>query len=76
MADTEVCWNCKKPTMKLAPKLGRGWYRCSNCGATHFPNPITLGESTLVIEKVKGSSHLTESRPRKRRQPKTPAHAK
>jgi len=67
------CWNCQKPTMKPAPKLGRDWYRCSNCQATHFPNPVTLGVETVVIEKDPDNPRLTRYRPRQRRLPKTPA---
>lgn len=28
------CWCCQKNAMKEAPELGRGWFKCQECGAT------------------------------------------
>jgi hypothetical protein len=41
--------------------------------ATHFPNPVTLGVETLVVDKEESTSRSKKYRPRKRRLPKTSA---
>ena len=28
------CWNCGKNEMCPSEDLGKGWFKCSNCGAT------------------------------------------
>ena len=33
------CWFCGKETMKEAPDLGSGWFRCGECGATWIKMP-------------------------------------
>ncbi len=33
------CPFCGKQTLKPFNQVGHGWQKCSNCGATHLPNP-------------------------------------
>jgi len=37
------CWFCFTRLMERAPDLGWGWYKCSNCGATHVDIPTPIG---------------------------------
>ena len=69
------CWNCGQPSMIPDDTIGRGWLSCTRCGATHLPNPTTLGEATLVVDKEESSTYTTVYRLRKRRLPKTSAKA-
>ena len=64
------CWNCGKDTMEPFDQAGHGWLKCSSCGATHMPNPTTLGAETLFAEKVAKGERETKYRPGKERLPK------
>jgi len=34
------CWNCGLGMMSPWEELGKGWFKCSNCGATWTEVPI------------------------------------
>ena len=45
-----LCWCCEKAQMEDAPKVGRGWKRCPECGATWI-KPIKLAPLLATIER-------------------------
>jgi len=67
------CWSCGQNTMISFEEVGRGWLKCSSCGATDMPHPTTLGQEQLVIEKAGPGSQDIKYRPRKKRLAKAPA---
>jgi len=67
------CWCCGEMSMLPNEKLGPGWYECTMCSATHFPNPTGLGRVEIVVEKMGKGKFDTGYRPRKRRLPKATA---
>lgn len=42
------CWYCKEPDMLLVPELGKDWFQCSRCGATHQDKPLKASRGKLV----------------------------
>lgn len=36
---SNTCWYCHKDTMVECAELGKGWLKCTECGATHIPLP-------------------------------------
>ena len=47
---TKVCWYCDRATLELSNTAGKGWLKCSNCGATHQINPTVPGQPDLNLE--------------------------
>ena len=33
------CWNCGVEPMPPFETLGKGWFKCSDCGATYSDDP-------------------------------------
>jgi len=45
------CWYCGQDTQEPDPDpRWKGWYKCTNCGATHNPSPTTLGPPVVSTE--------------------------
>ena len=65
------CWNCGLETMWPSKDLDKGWFKCSDCGATwsEIPEP---GQNALGgIWKDKGGiSHYHSVTPKKRKKAK------
>ena len=39
------CWNCGMEIMKPCDELWKGWFKCSDCGAT-WVKPLVPGQAT------------------------------
>ena len=65
---TGTCWFCLKITMVECPELGKGWYKCSECGATsvEIPKPVLpvlmAGVSTDAIGRKSCSPRLSREK--------------
>lgn len=46
---SSLCWNCHKKTMQPAKKLPKGWYQCSECGAT-WTKPLKVKASSVTMQ--------------------------
>ncbi len=68
---TNVCRYCLVKSMEPADDLGKGWLKCSNCGATEFPNPTTVRQGDLVAVPPENAYDPPGMRPRKRKSAKT-----
>jgi len=61
------CWFCHKETMEDAPDLGKGWFKCAHCGATHSPPLPEPGANSLgrTWTDKGGISHYHSGKSRK-----------
>jgi len=41
------CWNCGLKTMQPSKDLGKGWFKCSDCGAT-WAKLLEPGQATAI----------------------------
>ena len=57
-----LCWNCGLKTMQPWEDLGKGWFKCSDCGAT-WVKPLKLGMSPISIVRD-DTCGLTKYKPR------------
>lgn len=55
------CWYCEGETMVEAPDLGKGWFKCSNCGGTWIRVP-ELGSPAATVESG-GSDGRSKRKP-------------
>lgn len=62
------CWSCGQDTMVSFKKVGNGWLKCSNCGATHMPKQ-TESKNIAMLEETwqdeEGDRHYASSPIRK-----------
>lgn len=61
------CSYCNQNTLVPFDEVGGDWLKCSNCGATHLPNPTSPGTKTLFVKKLGKGKGDTKYRPRKHR---------
>ena len=56
------CWNCGVEPMSPFETLGKGWFKCSSCGATWI-KPLKLGAPTVIMKRddMIGESSLSPS---------------
>lgn len=55
------CWNCGLDTMSPWETLGKGWFKCSDCGATwtKIPKPgQAISQETIIHSSGKRSKHF------------------
>jgi len=44
-----LCWYCEKAQMAPWEDLGKGWFKCPDCGATWI-KPLELAPSVMSFE--------------------------
>ena len=65
------CWNCGLDTMKPCDELGKGWFKCSDCGATWVKMPeLVEGALGGTWKDKDGFSHWHSVPLRKRKKAK------